>query len=70
VSFSVGEEEYRGISEDISAGGMFIRTKQVFSAGSKVVVKLHLKNSKEKETILHGKVMRVTRDGIGISFLA
>jgi len=69
VSFSVDGSEYRGISEDISAGGMFVRTKRVFSVGRKIAVKLHLKSNKEKEMVLHGKIKRVTKDGIGISFI-
>ena len=69
VTFVVQDVEYYGFSEDIGAGGMFIRTKKSFPIGQKIVLTFQLKNSNGKETTLHAIVVRITRDGIGVRFM-
>jgi len=68
VVFHVNGVEDRGFSADISAGGMFIQTKGIYPVGSDIVLKLTLKSSNEGETVLHGKISRVTREGIAVQF--
>jgi Tfp pilus assembly protein PilZ len=68
VTFVVEGVEYRGLSEDIGAGGMFVRTGKLFPVGQEVVLRFRLRNNREKETMLHATIVRVTRDGIGVKF--
>ena len=69
VVFVVDGTEYYGISEDISAGGMFVRTNIPFPVGREIILKLQLKNNKEKETTLHARVVRITKEGMGVRFV-
>ena len=69
VVFTVQGVEYHGFSEDISVGGMFIRTNRSFPVGEEIVLKFQLKKNIEKETTLHAKIVRVTHDGIGVRFM-
>ena len=68
VIFTVQGVEYYGSSENISAGGMFIRTNKIFPIGHEIEVRLHLKNHSEKETTLYAEVTRITNGGIGVRY--
>lgn len=46
ITFSDGETEYSGISSDFSCSGLFIRTRNSFSEGIKLNMKLELENGK------------------------
>ena len=69
VIFYVNGTEHRGLSADLGAGGMFVQTRGIFAVGSDITLKLSLKSSREKEAVLHGRITRVAREGIGIEFV-
>ena len=60
--------EYHGFSENISAGGLFIRTDKSFSVGKEIVLTLAL-SGKKRQVKLHAKIIRNADDGIGVRFL-
>lgn len=68
VSFSVMGETYNGLSRDLSAGGIFIKTDDAFEVGQMVHVTIPFSNNKKRVT-LPGEIVRFTDRGIGIKFL-
>ena len=68
VLFYIDGTEHRGYSADLSAGGMFIQTIRVFPVGSAITLKL-VRGLRKKETVLHGKITRTTKEGIGVEFM-
>lgn len=68
VSFTVQGVEYTGTSEDISAGGMFIKTDESFSAGQTMVLTILFTNRK-KQAMIPAEIVRIREDGIGVKFM-
>lgn len=68
ISFSVQGEYYRGTSEDISSGGMFIKTDDEFSVGQVAIVTIPFSN-KKKYVKVPAEIVRIKEDGIGVKFL-
>jgi Tfp pilus assembly protein PilZ len=71
LTFSNSSEEYRGVSLDFSASGLFILTREPFSPGTRV--KINLEVSKKEIIRLSGVVVRTiktgdlnVKDGMGI----
>ena len=61
VAFRNSEKEYRGVSLDFSASGLFILTKEPFSPGTSVEIGLEVS---DKEKIhLRGVVVRTIKTG-------
>lgn len=46
VTFTAGDQKYRGISSDLSAGGLFIRTQNGFKPGTIIDITLYLPDNK------------------------
>lgn len=68
VTFTVQGIEYTGVSEDISAGGMFIRTDDSFLLGQTMVLTILFTNRK-KQAKIPAEIVRIKEDGIGVRFL-
>ena len=68
VTFTVQGIEYHGVSEDFSAGGIFIRTDESFSLGQTMVLAFPL-SDKKKQVEFHAEIVRVMDDGIAVEFL-
>ena len=68
VIFTVGDIEYHGFIENMSAGGVFIKTDESLSVGKAVEMTFPL-SDKAKQVTFHAKIIRNTDDGIGVKFL-
>ena len=68
IHFIVKDRNYTGISEDISSGGMFIKTGDSFSVGQSIIINIPLAN-KQKHIKVPAEIVRVLPEGIGIEFL-
>jgi len=73
VTFSSGGLKYRGISSDLSAGGLFIRTRNGLIPGSLIDIELYLPEG--KAGLLKGIVRRTVKapltmkSGMGIELI-
>lgn len=74
VTFSLGSSKFRGISSDLSAGGLFIRTQHGLTPGSLVDIEIFLPENKVGH--LKGIVRRTVKtaltmikNGMGIEVL-
>jgi hypothetical protein len=68
VSFSLQGVSYHGVSEDISPGGMFIKTDDSFIAGQTIVLTLQYADKKRRAKI-PAEIVRIREDGIGVKFM-
>lgn len=68
IHFTVKDRNYTGSSEDISSGGMFIKTEDSFSIGQSITINIPLTN-KQKHIKVPAEIVRVMPEGIGIEFL-
>jgi hypothetical protein len=66
TTFSSGDLKYRGISSDLSASGLFIRTQHGFVPGSIVDIEIYLPDG--KICILKGTVRRTVKTGMSSLF--
>ena len=62
------DRNYTGISEDISSGGMLIKTEDSFSVGQSIIINIPLAN-KQKHIKVPAEIARVMPEGIGVEFL-
>lgn len=74
VTFSSGGSKYRGISSDLSAGGLFIRTQNGLTPGNVIDIEIYL--PEEKVGRLKGVVRRtvktsfsLVKNGMGIELI-
>ncbi len=68
IHFTMKDRNYTGISEDISSGGMFIKTEDSFSVGQSIIINIPLAN-KQKHIKVPAEIARVMPEGIGVEFL-
>jgi len=68
VQFTVKDETFTGVSQDISAGGMFIATEDAFSVGQMITIEIPLSN-KGRSIKVPAQIVRVKPEGIGVEFL-
>jgi hypothetical protein len=59
VEFSANNETYRGVSDNFSITGLFIRTDKILAPQSVVSIKVHLPDGSTSK--LEGRVRRVER---------
>ena len=70
VDFAAGGKAYQSYIRDLSAGGVFIETKDAFKVGQEVSLCFTLSESDAAMPFkLKGKVTRVYPDGIGVQYL-
>ncbi|MBW2367511.1 MAG: PilZ domain-containing protein [Deltaproteobacteria bacterium] len=67
VRYDVGGHAYEDLLRDIGAGGVFIRTRSVFSVGQSLELTFPLPGYQHFITVT-GTVARTTAAGIGIKF--
>ena len=68
ISFSVKNREYRAICKDISSGGIFIQTSEVFTVGQAVVLNIPFSDG-NREIKVPAEIVRVSSNGIGLKFM-
>ncbi len=67
VDYSTQERFFRDFIQDISAGGIFIETRELFANGQEIHLTFSIPNS-EIPFRITGKVTRATDDGIAVKF--
>lgn len=68
ISFSVQDREYSAICKDISNGGIFIQTNEVFTVGQAVVLNIPFSDG-NREIKVPAEIVRVSMNGIGLKFM-
>jgi hypothetical protein len=68
VKYESDNQTYEGTTENVSSGGVFIKTRDPIAVGQKVTIDIPLK-IKGKIKRLTGKVTWSTRKGFGIKFI-
>lgn len=68
VTFSAEGKTHRGTSQDISTGGMFIRTDDAFTVGHVITLTIPFSNN-QRSVRVPAEIVRVEEDGIGVKFL-
>ena len=68
ISFYAKNRRYEAVCKDISSGGIFIQTNEVFRIGQ--IITLEIPFSKGQESIqIPAEIVRVDTEGIGLRFL-
>jgi hypothetical protein len=67
VDYMVDGNYYRDFAEDISASGVFIRTKNVFKEGQNTLITF-MTPGMERPLKIKGEIARILAHGIGIKF--
>jgi len=68
IQFTLKDQTFTGVSQDISAGGMFIVTEETFSVGQMVTIQIPLA-SRGKHIKVPARIVRIKPEGIGVEFL-
>jgi len=68
ITFSTQDRQYRALCKDISNGGLFIQTSEIFQLGQLVTLDIPFSNGKESIKVA-AEIVRVNPDGIGLKFL-
>jgi uncharacterized protein (TIGR02266 family) len=67
VDYADSERVFRDYIQDISSGGVFIKTKESFSIGEEIVLSMSLAGE-GKVFKIPAEVVRKSEDGIGVRF--
>ena len=67
LDYSTESGSYRDFIKDISIGGVFIETRTPFSFGE-VILMTFLLPEYEKKIKIHGEIVRIEEQGIGVKF--
>ena len=67
LDYSTESGSYRDFIKDISIGGVFIETSTSFSSGE-VILMTFLLPEHEKKINIHGEIVRIDEQGIGVKF--
>ena len=68
ISFSVHDRSYKALCKDISNGGLFIQTNEVFTVGQAVVLNIPFSDG-SREIKVPAEIVRVSNNGIGLRFM-
>ena len=68
IQFTMKDQTFTGVSQDISAGGMFIITEDTFSVGQIIAIQIPLAD-KSKYIKVPAQIVRIKLEGIGVEFL-
>ena len=68
ITFSTRDRQYRAICKDISSGGVFIMTEEVFQLGQLVTLEIPFSNGKRNISV-PAEIVRVNTEGIGLRFM-
>lgn len=67
IDYNVDDRYYRDFIQDISAGGVFIKTAQNLSAGQSILMTF-MSPDNQKPFRIKGKIIHTQKDGIGVKF--
>jgi Tfp pilus assembly protein PilZ len=68
VFFTSQNQYHRGFIYDISRGGVFIKTKEIFSVGE--IIRLVIPGTKiDKGIMIEAKIVRFSDTGVGVTFV-
>jgi len=68
IEFETKGQKYKGVSQDISSGGMFIKTNEPVAVGGTVI--LNIPYSDNRQCIrVPAEIVRKDSNGIGVEFL-
>jgi uncharacterized protein (TIGR02266 family) len=67
VDYSDSDRFFKDYIQDISSGGVFIKTREPFSIGEEIMLSLSLSNDKNAFRI-PAEVVRTSEEGIGVKF--
>jgi hypothetical protein len=68
INFSTQDRQYKAVCKDISNGGIFIQTQDVFQMGQLVTLDIPF-SSKNESIKIPAEIVRVDTQGIGLKFL-
>ena len=68
ITFSTQNRRYRAFCKDISNGGIFIQTSEMFQLGQLVTLDIPFSDGKESIKV-PAEIVRVNPDGIGLKFM-
>jgi Tfp pilus assembly protein PilZ len=68
IVFISRSDVYEGVCMDISSGGMFILTDEVFNLGQMVMLNIPFADG-DKTVKVSAEIVRVTDDGFGVEFV-
>jgi Tfp pilus assembly protein PilZ len=68
ISFFVQNRRYQAICKDISSGGIFIQTDEVFHLGQLVTLDIPFSNG-DQSIQVPAEIVRVDQEGIGLKFM-
>ena len=68
ISFSTQNRQYTAVCKDISNGGIFIQTDEVFSVGQTVILNIPFSDD-SRELKVPAEIVRVSDNGIGLKFM-
>ena len=68
ISFFVQDRKYEAVCKDISSGGIFIQTDEVFHVGQIVTLEIPFSNGRQSIQV-PAEIVRVDAEGIGLKFM-
>ena len=68
ISFFVQNQRYQAVCKDISSGGVFIQTDEVFHLGQTVTLDIPFSNG-DQSIKVPAEIVRVDKEGIGLRFM-
>ncbi len=68
ITFSTQNRQYSALCKDISNGGIFIQTGEIFRLGQLVTLDIPFSDGKESIKV-PAEIVRVNPDGIGLKFM-
>jgi len=68
ITFSTQDRQYTALCKDISNGGIFIQTAEIFQLGQMVTLDIPFSDGKESIKV-PAEIVRVDPDGIGLRFM-
>jgi Tfp pilus assembly protein PilZ len=68
ISFYIQNKRYQALCKDISSGGIFIQTSEVFHLGQLVTLDIPFSNG-DQSIQVPAEIVRVDTDGIGLRFM-
>jgi len=68
ITFQTQNRQYRAYCKNISNGGIFIQTSEIFQLGQLVTLDIPFSDGKESIKV-PAEIVRVNSDGIGLKFM-
>jgi Tfp pilus assembly protein PilZ len=68
ISFSTQDRQYRALCRNISHGGIFMQTTEIFRLGQLVILDIPFSDGKESIKV-PAEIVRIETEGIGLKFM-